>query len=567
MLVKVMNLSKEKLSLVLANEVERIKASYPSCDISFALVEIIRGLDFQTFILNHNLSNPDNQKLIERYKFGWSLAYSIFFEKLNPTDDIPLFTFGKENREWVDSVIQHSASIQLCEQFLLFEKAGLVELNMESEETFIFSHLLENPGLEYYDRASINYYFSIVNKVLEKKNKQVIKKLPEIRKRLKSIVHNVHDKFIAYKATEEVDLFYREFGYLYLMTTQIVDDFKHDDTFGGIKYGEYLDAIELCMKATIMHRDCCMALCKKTNFKVNLRDVLTYLFPAERLISNVANHLGWSKEKVFTVLSTLSINKENYIFHLSYPDSPCAPYFQISENIWMRSIYGCLEMPVFFLNRELKRRFKYDYDNAVNNRELRFRNELYSLFPQERIVSVHSNVNIIIKGKVLTDIDAVLYDRERKVLGLFQLKWQDSYSSSMRERYSRISNLIPKSVEWIDKVQKWIMNSEPKKILKTCKLNYDEIEDIHLFVISRHHMNFTSQTLDKRAIWASWFQLIEASAKVKDQSNSNPIVELAVKLKFFSPEVRNSREEKIDLEDNEFNFSKYKVKINSKRQK
>jgi len=46
------------------------------------------------------------------------------------------------------------------------------------------------------------------------------------------------------------------------------------------------------------------------------------------------------------------------------------------------------------------------------------------------------------------------------VAKIFQLKWQEMYGASMKERYSRINNLYPKVVEWIDKVESWINESD-----------------------------------------------------------------------------------------------------------
>lgn len=77
--------------------------------------------------------------------------------------------------------------------------------------------------------------------------------------------------------------------------------------------------------------------------------------------------------------------------------------------------------------------------------------------------------------------------------------------------------------------------------------------------VARHHMHFTNHELDKRAIWCSWHQLFETSAKIKDYSNSNPIEKLAVKLAFFSPEARLKRETPNILNRLEIKFSKYKI--------
>ena len=526
--------AEENLKTILSNAGKRITISNPYNDLYIPIIEIIRTLDYHTFLLSHE-KDKKSRELLGLYKFGWSYAFSLFFENFEISDDIPLFALPQIEREWIDSITQHCGSIQLCRQFLSYKKADLFDLIQKTNNSFVFSSLIESNEFEIYDRQSLGYYHSIMNEVLKKKSELIFSKLPKIRKKLNSIVKVFQEQFIQYKATEEIDIFYHDFGYFYLMTTQTIDDFAEDDSFGGIKYKDYLIAVELTISAGLMHRDCCTAICNKTNYKINLRDILTYAFNSEKMFLLISEYLKWDIERVKTVFSCLLVTKENYIHHLNYPGAPCAPYFQLREGTWMRSTFGCLEMPVFFLNRELKRKYNFDYYIAVNRREERFRNQLYELLKHNQIVSVNENVIIKEGRRVITDIDAVLFDKKNCILALFQLKWQDPYSTSMSERFSKISNLIPKSVEWIDKIQDWISKNDSQTILKTCKLGYNEIRNIHLFVIARHHMNFTKQSLDHRANWASWYQLLEATAKIKDTQENNAISRLAEKLNFFSP--------------------------------
>ena len=158
--------------------------------------------------------------------------------------------------------------------------------------------------------------------------------------------------------------------------------------------------------------------------------------------------------------------------------------------------------------KEFKRKYPQDYFKAVNRREKRFKEQLYHFFPQEKIIKIIENIEIK-TDKGNTDIDAILYDKEENILALFQLKWQDPFYNSMTERFSRITNLIPKSIEWIDKIVSLLSNNSVKSILKTLKINVDvnELDDVFIFVLSREHVNFTNQKLDKRAIWASWYQI------------------------------------------------------------
>lgn len=549
------------LNEILACEKQRIRASYTSSDVVFPLVEIIRTLDYHSLVLKAKLDSPDQALLFDKYLFGWALAFQVFYENLRLDDNIPLFSFEKKDREWVDQIVQHAGSLQITSQYLDYCKAELVRLESHDNENFFFHYLHMDFGSEYYERLSTDHYFSVVSKVLEEKNDYLVQNLPAIRRELTDIVEVWHEKFISYKATEQLDIFYKQLGYMSLMTNQVVDDFDEDDAFGGIPYRKYIDQVEYGYRAALMHRDCCMELAAKTSYAIDLRDILSYGFSLTAFIDSLASYTKEKPEVLREVVSCLSINKDNFQFHLAYPGVSAPLYFQLGNDTSMRSVCGCLDKPVLFLNRELKRKYPTEFFNAVNRRESRFRKELYDLFPDDQIIKVHQNT-IIRTQNGDTDIDAILFDTSRNVLGLFQLKWHDSFSTSMKERFSRITNLIPKAEEWIEKVTTWLKSTDSNSILKNLRINDNtrqHIDDVYLFVIARHHVHFTNQQLDERAIWASWFQLLEAHAKVKGQNKQNPIGELAAKLNFFSPELRRKREQPRRPLEFELNFSKYKI--------
>ncbi len=96
-----------------------------------------------------------------------------------------------------------------------------------------------------------------------------------------------------------------------------------------------------------------------------------------------------------------------------------------------------------------------------------------------------------------TDIDAINSIPNNDTC-LFQLKWQDPFYKSMKERFSRISNLFGKANEWIEKVEYWLNNIERKNILSPLKINKHYkgtdklfLNEVHIFVISRNNINFT----------------------------------------------------------------------------
>jgi hypothetical protein len=93
---------------------------------------------------------------------------------------------------------------------------------------------------------------------------------------------------------------------------------------------------------------------------------------------------------------------------------------------------------------QLRRCYRSDWDFAVNGREQRFRDELYALLGKPSRRALDSNINLKLGGKRVTDIDAAVWDTKTGTLGLFQLKWQDLFGNSMRQRSSRMKNIQTK---------------------------------------------------------------------------------------------------------------------------
>lgn len=124
------------------------------------------------------------------------------------------------------------------------------------------------------------------------------------------------------------------------------------------------------------------------------------------------------------------------------------------------------------------------------------------------------------KGK--TDIDAVLLDESAGTLGLFQLKWQEPFGYSLRERASRKEN-FEKANQWIERICSWLGSrtlAEVGVALGFDRVVAERINRCHLVVLSREHSHFSGPNqLDERAAWGNWFQmrrLIETSGRLDE---------------------------------------------------
>lgn len=530
-----------------------------------AIQHILRRLDFIMLFYNDapGKTEQEVEKLREFYNFGWAPALKPFYNDLDINTHEPFPEVYKEAMNWADGIIQFSGHIAFLTQLVEYEKADLIKLSIPKENEISFSYVVEKAGLEYYDQKSRDFFRDkIVERAIEQKKKKDNLNKEEIKIKLREIISNPNGKYISYDTTPEIDEYYKKKGHYFILGLQGYDEFGENDVFGGVEYWKYLDLVETIVGVAIMHTEACLEL-TKINPKVDLQNLLTYTYFKDKTIEIYKNHFGASQTEIEQIFSCITLNKENFNYYLEYPAASLPMYVQVSDNMLVRLVSGCLGNPFELLNRELKRKFEKDYFEAVNKREERFRNELFHMFPYPNLIKIPKGVDIKIDGRK-TDIDAVIFDTKTMTLGLFQLKWQDPYRKSMRERFSRISNLFKKASEWVEKVEYWLTNTDPNNILDTLDLKkYHKgkihINEVHLFVLSRNNINFTNvDGMDERVAWGTWYQMIESQAIVKSSSD-NPIREAFIKLKTLSPENRMKYEKIPEIPSFETMFGKYRI--------
>lgn len=530
-----------------------------------AIQHILRRLDFILLFYKNapGKTEQEVEELREFYSYGWAPALKPFYNDLDINTLEPFPEMHKEAMSWADGIMQFSGHIAFLNQLLEYEKADLIKLAIPKEHEISFSYVVENAGLEYYDRKSHDFFRDmIVERMIEEKKKKDNLDEDEIKVKLREIIRNPKGKYISYDATPEIDEYYRKRGHYFILKLQGYDDFGEEDVFGGIKYWKYLDLVETIVGVAIMHTEACLEL-TKINPKVDLQNVLTYTYFKDKTLAIYKNHFGASENEIDQIFSCITLNKENFNYYLEYPAASLPMYVQVSDNMLVRLIAGCLGNPFELLNRELKRKFEKDYFEAVNNREERFRSELFHMFPFDNVIKIPKGINIKIDGRK-TDIDAVIFDTSTMTLGLFQLKWQDPFRKSMRERFSRISNLFSKASEWVEKVECWLTNTDPSNILDTLEIKkYCKgeiyLSEVHLFVLARNNMNFTNvDGMDERVAWGTWYQMIESQAIVKSSSD-NVIRDAFIKLKTLSPKNRMKNEKIPEIPSFETRLGKYRI--------
>lgn len=245
---------------------------------------------------------------------------------------------------------------------------------------------------------------------------------------------------------------------------------------------------------------------------------------------------GDSEEHVNETIAHLVLDAQSIKPWQTHHEIPAPFYVDVGGGWFLLPMFGGLLNPVCGLVRTLRLKHARDWDKAVDQRELYFRNDIKEQFWEPRfLVPDHGLMLRRADGSHITDIDAAILDRETASLALIQLKWPDIFGLSPRERESRRLNLV-KTNEWVDRVATWIDGRSARQVALALGLG-DGASDSKppiIMVIPRYSARFTlNDRLDDRASWVSWPEVMRMCIEQKDVAN--PLAELNGRFKGGGP--------------------------------
>lgn len=556
-----MNNLLQQLNHAIKIEEIKIKSSIKNIDNRISVIELTRCLDHATihnYLLNMQNAITLEDKLI--YNFigtGFYEGLKLFYDNSIHQSGFPLYASCKNQISWANTVLINMGHIGYIKRFILLAEQGLFKVSKLGTK-FYFTNQTTNPGRESLGTEDFFWWQNRVQ-LSESEKERMLDLKPIIEKQLFDEVEVWKDHFIKYGCTEELDEFYELAGKEYRIQFHSNDSFPIDSIFGDLSFGEIISIMEALIGYSVKHRDHCLSLLNKTNYKINPWNIHTLPYRLDDLAESVATHKGLEYFSVLKFLENITLNNENInVLGKDAGLSP-PPLIKISKEHILRSEAGALINPFSYLVRALKLNYEKDYFKAVNEREEIFKKELYHLLSSKSILKSSANINLKQSGKLITDIDAMLYDVNSKCLVLIQLKWYDDFGPSMKARYSMSNNFMQHSIKWIDKMSSWIEENDPKQLLeridKSTEIKNKEIKSIHLWILGRNFSHFSDKEADKRAIFCSWYKLYRTVYEHPE------LKENLWDLSQFLEKNSLEHKEMPKIEDQELQVGKYKIYI------
>lgn len=519
-----------------------------------ALVDFVKTLDFVYII-----SYPDKIKWDMYMNYGFPLILFKAYQKLDLNiDSIPLKYVEQHQIDYCFNNLKYYGQYRCVERYLQMSYLNLVAISTIDPNNHFVEVDIKTGMADRYELLKIEQFFEMMKGVVKERQKHITQRTKRIQNQFRKKIYLTTHKLLGYDTNPEIDKFYSDKGFIRLVTSQIYDDFDENFEFGKIPYRQHLNIIEELMGVALKHIDACVYLSKKES--LNPINLFSGCFSMEEMAISYSNYLDIPLKNVTEIFDLLTITKDNIDIYLKTDKAFSPPFIKIGNKYVMRSLKGILHHPVQFLHKSLQNKYPNEYQKGLLEREALFRDQLYSLFQDQRIIKIDRSVRIKLKAAgIETDIDAVLFDTKTQNLALIQLKWQDKYSTDLKERNSKANNFYNKANEWVEKMIRWQELTSQKQILNALGIiDYGSFNECYIFVIGRYNTHFPEKTPDKRATWGSWYHIFDLNWRFKTDFD-DPIRELQFKLQFDSPLNKKSK-----IPDEEINLRTFNMKFKQK---
>lgn len=507
----------ELVKNIIQDEETNVVKSWPYPNRRLALLEICRAIDSITVGIE-----IDDQALAFSRE-GSNKAISLFMDQSCNEQRTPLFPSDESTFRWAHWALQRCGRIATCEKFLEYERAGLGRMIAQGEN-LQFEITPKYAGIESLAAEELRWLSSSASEIDNHLYSLLDSVEPKVHSRMRNLVHVSYEHYIGYGGTPEIDTYFDHRGILAAKRMLGHDVFTDDAKFGGLSFGFYRASVWTLAGWALKHIAFALLL-HELHPELHLQNLLTVTAEIDTFTSEIAGALQVTIKEALQALDLLELNLEN-TRRLCINGHTVPPLIRASSEQFLKPVAGSLDEPFQFMLRNLRIRYRTDWDRAVNDRELLFRDELFQLFPQDWLVKIPRSIKLMNGDRLLTDIDAVIVDPKNGIAGLFQLKWQDPFGHSMRERSARMQNFQDGANSWIKTVKDFLINTTDQAVNRVlgCSKSMQRLE-CRLFIIGRYFAHFSGDTKpDESAAWAVWPQLIRLARAT--EGSGSPILAL-----------------------------------------
>ncbi|HCR3762817.1 TPA: hypothetical protein ON737_003860, partial [Morganella morganii] len=377
------------------------------------------------------------------------------------------------------------------------------------------------------------------------KSKFIEKFKVDVDNKLFDLVYPYETHFIGYESAPILDEFFFGLTYSELFNQDGFDSFHYSVKFGGVEFQKYKLAIGFIMSVIEKHLRFSEKLTTK-HTTIKLENILTVSVNTDEFIESMCaaiNYFGSSLKghtplelndarKIFEVISYSRRN----IKLLDNPGAELPMVIQSSDESFFFCIAARYSSPLQYLHNSLRFYFIKDYDKQQQSREQVLQRAIEAALNKSfSNLQYQENINIKENGKILTDIDLVVVEKNTGVVFLCQLKHQELYGADLHAKYVRTTRLKKQASDWLTSINNWLNSITEIKLRKSLQItkHVPKLKIYKLF-ITKHYAYPLKELSDEDTAYCNWAQFIYAIQLIDDDKGGggeDSISSLVLKLK------------------------------------
>lgn len=511
-------------------------------------IEVVRAMDYWGIgAYPESLEKATAGQSRDLMYWGWNRAVAELFEPLDQPGAFPLMESTPESRGLAVGLMQEFGKVSLARRLADMSERGIMEVVRNGDEFQIrmredakaqFADAMEHDRLKAAEErapsASSGWTVTSMRNALRLPRmpgnyiarssapaKRWIR--PDIEELIKPLVRpwdTGRGVMVAYDARIDVDKHYMSEA-LALAPSWREDSGIHPNAELGSITGADLAGVGLALISLHMKHFGCVSAAKKLFPEVSVAQSLTIWGSRDTLEKSISTMSGRPEPVVHAVFNAVAMTSQQ-AKRLADHSTPLIPLlFDLGNGFILRPVSCLTRNPISAARTQHQWLEPRAEHGVAADREAWMREQLYGMFGGKRYICFPGNLKLRCRsGSVLTDIDAIIYDRNTGDVGLFQLKWQDYSTNNVRQLRSKAANLSAELVDWSGKVRSWIEEkgmSELDQSLKLKKKRREAVRGVLLFAISKSMVRTHGYGVKTEApdlAMAVWPQFVRARMEI-----------------------------------------------------
>jgi hypothetical protein len=493
-----------------------VRNSLPDDDLNcFAiLVDVLRVMD--QLQLNA-VTAPEEKRLpgptLEIIAMGSNLAFCYLFKSMK-VKGFPMRELTLDGKSEIVNLLYKLGGSLLINRVVDMGRTGIVSVSKESD-TFKFS-ATESAKKQFLDHLLVAHHTKLQDKVeattdsrfgewnlvppnafdeiirkpgsflsVEKEDalvsSYILPNIDDIMLPHLSVWDSGHGLMMAYDTTPQID------HHFYARTFKIITRWQedvglHPDVeLNGVSAADLTWVISFIVSFHLKHIHFALLAIKQFP-EINVAQSLTRWTPLEDLKAGIIVYTKLTNQKVSAIFESIMMKQSDAKYLESRTEYFMPLIIDMGNDMVLMPVSSVLRNPLYSIISLIEARNPNIRDKINSEREKWQRKNLYSSFKGNRYQTIEGSINLRSGEKIITDIDAVVYDTVAGELAIFQLKWQDFNSNDVRKLRSKARNLTRDLDEWAKRVTTWIEQFGYQELKKCLRIkNTFETTTVYLF--------------------------------------------------------------------------------------